>query len=329
MSKSKAHAHAPIAHSDHPALEVVIDGIFRSTALFAVGGVSAAIGAFFYARFDFMAVALGVAVLGALGAYARFVVPYRLHVTHFDGASLVTASGDATARLRVVFFSDLHLGAFKRAEWARRVVDLVNAQQPDLVLIGGDFAGRMEGHRSTELFAPLRDLRAPLGVFAVFGNHDYGLPGPDYSPDLLALLPQLGVRVLRDECVRVAAHVEIVGLDELWLVGCDYARASAACTAAAAAPMITLVLGHNPDAMAYVRVTEVRDPARTVFLFGHTHHGQIRVPLMPGAAVPIRGHLYRGLFRLAQGTVYVSSGTGENTSPTRLGTTPEIVVFDV
>lgn len=318
----------PIAHSYHPALEELIDLVFLSTAVFAVGGAFVAVGAFVFERYVIAVAAFVVAAGGALGAYARFVVPFRLRVTHLDGESLTAPASEAARALRVVFFSDLHLGEFKRTDWARRVVALVNAQQPDLVLIGGDFAGRMGGRLQHALFEPLRDLRAPLGVFAVFGNHDYGLPGPNYAPELFDMLAEMGVRVLRDECVRPTDGLAVVGLDELWLVGCNYVRAAEVC-AADAAECVTLVLGHNPDAMAYVHAEDVRDPARTLFLFGHTHHGQIRVPLLPGAGMPIRGNLYRGLFRLAQGTVYVSAGTGENTTPTRLGTTPEIVVFEV
>jgi predicted MPP superfamily phosphohydrolase len=319
---------APIAHSYHPVLEHVIDLVFRSTAAFAVVGAVAAIAGLFLDRIGVALAGLVVALGGALGAYARFVVPFRLRVTHLDGATLISPSPDAARALRVVFFSDLHLGEFKRDDWARRVVALANEQNPDLVLIGGDFAGRMGGTLQPHLFAPLRDLRAACGVFAVFGNHDYGLPGPDYSDALCSCLSALGVRVLRDECVHPAPGVRVIGLDELWRVGCDFPRIVASCDDAPANG-VTFVLGHNPDAMACVHATDVADPSRTVFLFGHTHHGQIRVPFMPGAAVPIRGRLYRGLFRLEQGTVYVSAGVGENTSPARLGTTPEIVVFEV
>lgn len=319
---------APIAHSYHPALEYVIDLVFRSTVVLAVVGAVAAIAGFLFGRQDLALAGMAAACGGTLGAYARFVVPFRLRVTRLDGGSLVASSPDAVRRLRVVFFSDLHLGEFKREDWARRVVDLVNEQQPDLVLIGGDFAGRMGGALQPQLFEPLRDLHAPCGVYAVFGNHDYGLPGPDYSEALRTCLMRLGVQVLCDECVHPTRGVRVIGLDELWRGGGEFSRAATGCGEASSGG-VTFVLGHNPDAMDGVRTTDVIDPSRTLFLFGHTHHGQIRVPFLPGAAVPIRGQLYRGLFRLEQGTVYVSAGVGENTSPARLGTSPEIVVFEV
>jgi hypothetical protein len=175
-------------------------------------------------------------------------------------------------------------------------------------------------------------LRATHGAYAVLGNHDYGIPGPDHSAALFKLLPELGVRVLRNNGVRICPGVTLIGLDELWGPGVDFARACVnvadADDARYAEGDVTLVLGHNPDAIDVIDVSEVRDPARTMFLFGHTHHGQIRVPFLPGAAIPIEGKLYRGAYQLLQGGVYVSSGVGENTTPTRLGTAPEIVILE-
>jgi hypothetical protein len=269
-------------------------------------------------------VAIAVAGLAALGIYARFVEPFRLRVTRWEITPLLDPALNGKT-LRVVFFSDMHLGQFKQAAWARKIVELVNAQQPDLVLIGGDFAGRVDGRDLAEMFAPLADLRARFGVFGVLGNHDCGVPGPDLSSELLTLLPRYGVRMLRNEGVRLAPGARLLGLDELWAGGSDFGAAARACPDDGG---LTLVLGHNPDALDLIEPAEATVPAHTVFLFGHTHGGQIRVPFFPGAAIPIRGVLYRGAFKQPQGAVYVSCGLGENTSPTRLGAPPEIVVFD-
>jgi uncharacterized protein len=310
-------------------LEEGVDVLFRSSAVIAAGSLIVAVVCLLNGWLPWAGAAVLAALAAGVGVYARFVVPFRLTVRHLHTRALLTmpqAAADGQRRMRVVFFSDLHLGEFKRADWARRVVALVNEQHPDLVLIGGDFVGRMRCCDPAELFEPLRELRAPAGVFAVLGNHDYGIPGPDYSDYMIDLLPRFGVRVLRNDCVRVSPDVEVVGLDELWAAGSDFKRAADACGGPG---VYTLVLGHNPDVMLGLRADDVRDPGRTLFLFGHTHHGQIRVPFLPGAAVPIKGRLYRGEFKLPQGAVYVSAGTGENTSPTRLGTSPEIVVFDL
>ncbi len=254
----------------------------------------------------------------AVGIYARFVAPWQLRVTRLD-------LGFSNASLRVVFFSDLHLGKFKRSEWLEGVVEVVNAQSPDLVLIGGDFVGRARGLDIAELFQPLRQLRARHGVYAVLGNHDYGLHGPDHSADLIRLLPQLNVRLLRNECTSIGNRLWLVGVDELWMGYDDLPAAMAACRRCGAAERM-LVFGHNPDLM----LTLKRPPStEAFFIFGHTHHGQIHVPLLPGLAVPIRSRFYRGLHRTRDGLVYISSGCGEHHTLARLNTWPEVVVFDI
>jgi uncharacterized protein len=311
----------------------LVDPVFKSSVPIAVLALGGAVLALVNAQTGWVVLACAVFVFAAMGVYARFVQPFRIRITRLAVTQVLRAAPAGGRVLKVCFVSDLHLGQFKRADWARRVTSLINAQQPDLILFGGDFAGRTECCTLESLFAPLAELRATYGAYAVLGNHDYGIPGPDHSPELLTLLPGLGVRMLRNSSVQVCPGLTLIGLDELWGPGVDYTRASARNDADSAAgdadDAVTLVLGHNPDAMDVIDVSEVRNPDRTVFLFGHTHHGQIRVPFLPGAAIPIEGKLYRGVHRLPQGGVYVSSGLGENTTPTRLGTSPEIVMLEV
>ncbi|MGQ9905003.1 MAG: metallophosphoesterase [Anaerolineae bacterium] len=272
---------------------------------------------------------VALASLAGLGMYARFVAPFRLKVKQLNlrecsAVNRRAAGADSAQSLRVCFFSDLHAGRYKRAAWLTQVVELVNAQSPDVVLIGGDFVGHLDGHtRHTldQLLHPLRNLRARLGVFAVFGNHDYGLPGPDVTPELEPLLAGYGIRVLRNECAPLGARHQLVAVDELWADRDNVARAFGH----ADPSRTTVFLGHNPDVMAKVKP----DQCATIFLFGHTHAGQIYLPFLPGFGVPVKTDLYRGLRCLPQGIVYVSSGCGESETPIRLGTSPEIVVFEV
>jgi len=266
-----------------------------------------------------------LAGLAGLGIYARFVAPFRLTVRALDlrkrRAVTDTEAGAAPAQpLRVCFFSDLHAGRYKGAAWLARVVEQVNAQSPDVVLIGGDFVGRLDGHALNELLHPLRNLRARLGVFAIFGNHDYGLPGPDVTPELEPLLAGYGIRALKNECIPLGDRHQLVAVDELWADRDNVARAFAHVDPS----RTTIFMGHNPDIMTKVKL----DQRAAIFLFGHTHAGQLYLPFLPGFGVPVKSDLYRGLRELPQGPVYVSSGCGES-EPFRLGTWPEIVVFAV
>lgn len=275
-----------------------------------------------------------VTVLAAVGIFARFIAPWQLRVKRLapaDLGSFINPKSQIANRksIKVVFFSDLHLGLYKRQAWAQRVVDLVNAQSPDLVLIGGDLVGQTKCCDIGELLAPLAGLRAPLGVFATLGNHDHGLPGPDHSGDLAEILPRLGVRLLCNECVRLRDDLRLVGVEEIWADRDDLPRAMAACDDDSGR---LLVLGHNPDLMLRIEQDYADlnlDTRDAFFLFGHTHQGQIYLPFAPGAAIPIKSRYYRGVFHTPHGSFYVSSGLGESGTPTRLGTWPEIVVFEV
>jgi predicted MPP superfamily phosphohydrolase len=113
-----------------------------------------------------------------------------------------------------------------------------------------------------------------------------------------------------------------VGVAELWVQDDDVDMAfepNPACPPHA--NEWVLCLGHNPDLMQKIR------HRADLFVFGHTHAGQIYLPFAPGLAVPIRSKLYRGMHLLRQGMVYISSGCGEASTPTRLGTLPEVVVI--
>jgi predicted MPP superfamily phosphohydrolase len=136
----------------------------------------------------------------------------------------------------------------------------------------------------------------------------------------------LGVRVLRNECAP-AREVRVVGVEEIWTDLDDLRGALEQC---AGWDSRTIVLGHNPDLLLRIEAQHpALDPARTLFLFGHTHQGQIYIPFLPGLAVPIESKFYRGIYRTPFGVAYVSAGCGENTTPTRLNTRPEIVVIDL
>ena len=128
--------------------------------------------------------------------------------------------------------------------------------------------------------------------------------------------PQDIVRLLRDECVTLDGRLQLIGIDELWSHRADIPAAFGAC---GDRNLPRVVLGHNPDLMAHITQNA------ELFLFGHTHGGQIYIPGLMKQIVPVEGALYRGEYRLPQGLVYVSNGCGETTTPTRFGTRVEVV----
>ena len=218
--------------------------------------------------------------------------------------------------LSMVQLTDVHIGNTIGADFVHAVVDAANAANPDVIVITGDLVdGPVEALRSAA--APLANLRARHGVFFVTGNHEY-YSGVD---SWLAYLTELGIRVLRNERVRIEN-----GSDYFDLAGIDDYRAH-------------FFPGHGPDLKAALAG---RDPSKELVLLahqpkhvhqakkhnvglqlsGHTHGGQI----WPWhyVAKASQGGLLAGHSRHERTQLYISRGTGYWGPPVRIFAKSEI-----
>ena len=144
--------------------------------------------------------------------------------------------------LRVVQLSDMHLGPLLAERWLAPVVDRVISLKPDLVLVTGDLVDSDSSHVE-EMVPTLRRLRAPLGVFAVTGNHEF-YAGLDRS---VKLLQEAGFDVLRDRHVEVRPGLVVAGIDDLTARRQFGLRDDALATALAGRPAgATILLSHTP-----------------------------------------------------------------------------------
>jgi uncharacterized protein len=222
---------------------------------------------------------------------------------------IVTRSIHAPVDLRLVQISDLHLGA-STPGYARKVVDAVNALNPDAVLICGDTIDttREIGINGLE---PFRGLKAP--VFAVTGNHE-----PHARLDMaVAAMRSVGFHVLRGDTVDFKG-IRIIGFD-------DDPAPSAIKTDLAGVKIdqsaFNVLLFHRPDGLP-----DAAHAGIDLMLAGHTHGGQ----LFPFTLImPYRYHYPYGLYHLDGATLNTTQGIGTWGPRMRLGTTPEIVVLDL
>ena len=223
--------------------------------------------------------------------------------------------------IRVLQLSDLHFGYLDMGP-ARlgRIIAQANALKPDLIVLTGDYhGGKLLDKPSSRLEAalgPLAALRAPLGVFAVTGNHDQ----PYWTARLLR--QQKRPTLLVNRAVDVGP-LAVVGLQSA-ARGADPAVATAAMAAVPKEKPI-LLIRHEGDFMPYVP----HPPNPVLVLAGHTHGGQVVLPLLGsiGDHWPAPPHCRRGLCRLGDWRVYVSSGLGTSVLPIRYGVPPEMVLL--
>jgi predicted MPP superfamily phosphohydrolase len=223
--------------------------------------------------------------------------------------------------LRIAVLSDIHVDNwFITDKKLHTIVERTNQLQPELIVILGDY---MSGHErdkarvEPEVFAPVfKDLRAPLGVYSVLGNHDWWYNGAKVRK----ALEQNGIKVLENESAKVDARGTsfwLVGLADLWTRPQRIADTIA--TVPEGQPLLALT--HNPDILPNV------PPRVPLLLAGHTHGGQVRFPII-GPVVEssqygwVHGHVFVDNHHL-----YVTTGIGTSIVPVRFGLPPEIVIL--
>jgi len=225
--------------------------------------------------------------------------------------------------LRVVVLADIHVDNwFITDKKLRTIVERTNQLQPELIVILGDYMsgdGWVKRRVDPEVFGPvLKDLRAPLGVYSVLGNHDWWYGGMRVRRGL----EQNGIKVLENESAQVDARgtsLWLVGLADLWT------RPQRIDDVVAHVPegQPLIALTHNPDIFPNV-------PQRVqLVLAGHTHGGQVRFPLI-GPVISssdygdrwVRGHVFEENHHL-----FVTTGIGTSIIPVRFGLPPEIVLL--
>jgi uncharacterized protein len=265
-------------------------------------------------------VAAALLAVAGLGLEAVVLEPDRLVVRRTDVA--LPSCPAALEGLRIAALSDIHAGApHVNAAKLRLLVERTNAERPDLVVLLGDYVIKgVPGGRFMAAEATARELaalRAPLGAVAVLGNHDWWYDGPRVRKALVGA----GFRVLDNEAValeRGGRRFWVAGIGDLWTGSPDPERALA--TVPDGEPVLALT--HNPDIFPEV-------PARVALtLAGHTHGGQVRLPLLGAPIVPSRfGQRYaEGLVEEQGRRIFVTPGIGTSIVPVRLGVPPEISV---
>lgn len=251
--------------------------------------------------------------------YASTIEPNSLEVTQHTIP--LPGLGDSLVGLRAVQLSDLHAGMWLGADQFKRMAQRALAQNPDLLLITGDFmtAGGNYEQAASDLTAALNLLTDKVPVLAVRGNHDHGRRAPWLS----SIFARTGVVEISN-----AVHAFQRGKDSLYIAGVDSASArrqdlpNVARSAPEHAPVI--LLAHEPDTADASAATG----KFALQLSGHSHGGQVNLPLLGRVILPPMAHKYpAGLYRVGAMWHYTNRGIGTIHVPFRLNCLPEITVL--
>jgi uncharacterized protein len=274
--------------------------------------------------------ALAASSLGGLALYSGEIARHALRVERYTVR--LSRLPEAFRGMRIAQISDIHFYEYTETFFLRQVVDQVNALQPDMVVLIGDFvtygpvrwpseeAHKRFGRRHMpECAAILSGIRCPLR-YATLGNHDMMVGGRYIYGDLV----NQGLPVLRNTAVpleRSSQRLWLVGLGSACVKDADPERAIPDSALRDREAMI--VLAHEPDILP-----EIAKYGPDLMLSGHTHGGQVRIPFLPPAFLPDYGKKYvEGWFRYGSTQLYVNRGIGTIGVPLRVNCPPEITLL--
>jgi predicted MPP superfamily phosphohydrolase len=265
-------------------------------------------------RRDLLKGLAATAVGAVVGAANHGYLYGRKHVSVTREPLHVSGLAPALAGLRVGFLTDLHRSDTVSDEMASTAVQMLMAERPDIIMLGGDYV-TFGGGRNRRFVEPaaqaLAPLSAPHGIFAILGNHDD-------DRDMPAALAAKGMTVLKDARTRIVVNgetLDIAGIRFWTRKVVDIERVIRG------ASSNLILLAHTPS-----RLPEAAALAVPLVLSGHTHGGQIVLPGL-GAVAAREFPVVAGTGRRESTAIFVSRGVGTVYIPIRLNCPPEVAVL--
>jgi len=261
--------------------------------------------------------------LGSTGfLYANQIEPSLLDIQELQmNHPLIPDSFDG---IRLVQFSDTHLGFHYNLNQFKKLVNKINSFHPDIILFTGDLMDEPNHYTEINKLIPiLKSLHAPLGKYCIFGNHDHGGYGSDIYRNIMETTD---FTVLLNESVpiknRDGSTIYLLGIDDAMLGN----------------PNLPMTLKNVPKNTFKILLSHAPDLADTASqypiqwqLSGHSHGGQIKIPLFGALVTPPFGQIYpEGLYSVGDKSLlslYVNRGIGTTRLPFRFLSKPELTIF--
>ncbi len=245
--------------------------------------------------------------------WVRFIEPKILLVNR--------VVSENTSGIKIVLVSDIHYGVYSNGVSLKRIVQKINQENPDLVLLLGDFVFQAKKEKVPGMFKELANFKAP--GFAVLGNHDVGLRGEINVKEELGRELSKYVTLLNNQTKNIeikGKQINLIGLSDFLEGKTDFNLLRGLNE-----NEFNLVLEHNPDAVySFPLNTKVN-----LVVSGHTHAGQVRLPYLYKEFLPSKFGLEKGFYMINGLKVFITSGTGVAGLPFRFLMPPEIAILTI
>lgn len=261
-------------------------------------------------------------IVAGIYLYARYIEPNRLEITQHDISNSLI--GEELDGFKILQFSDTHIGDDYTVEQLDELVERINQEKPDLIVFTGDLIENSNRFRDYESISEsLRRLNAPFGAYGISGNREIGGAGKEAFASILA---DAGMTLLDNDSRTIDVDGEpftIVGLDD-YMLGEPVPETA---FSDVDEDVFTLSLVHEPDVVDDLKIYPF-----DLQLSGHSHGGQVRLPVIGDLYTPPLAEKYTvGRYEIEGGvkpiSLYVNRGIGMAREPFRFLSTPELSVF--
>lgn len=249
--------------------------------------------------------------------YARFIEPNLLIVKSLD----IISNTNYNNNIRVVFFSDTHFGNMYDESKLEDIVDKINNLNADLVVFGGDLIDSYYKFPpdTSYIQSKLKQINASIGKYSIYGNHDYGGGAEKVFKEIMK---NSDFTILENEIEVLSKwNIKLIGLDDYLLGNPDKSIVDNIDKNS-----YNILISHAPDIIDAMNMNNIN-----FTISGHTHGGQVTVPILTKKFLPPGGKKYvKGFFDITNNSkLYVTSGIGLTKVNFRFLNIPEILVFDI
>lgn len=255
-------------------------------------------------------------IISLLLLYSIYIEPNNLIIKEYKIENKLLP--DSFDGLKIVHFSDVHYGSTTDLKYLKKIINLINKQNPDIVLFTGDFLDKRYNLNEKEINnikKELKKINSTLGNYLVSGNHDMV-----YKEDFKNIFSE-SFNLLENEekliYYKESKPISLVGLSDASETEVDYKVFDLENN------YYRIVLAHEPD-----EYEKIKEYSFNILLSGHSHNGQVRIPFI-GAIYTPKGSkkYYEEYYKLDNKEIFISNGIGTSGINVRFNSTPSINLY--